>query len=179
MIYFTADLHFWHDHIIHHCDRPFWSEVEMNDSLIENWNDTVRPDDEIYILGDITMEGPEKAFSMLSQLRGKKYLVRGNHDRFVDNSDWEHYSWVFQWVKDYHELVLDNQKFILFHYPLVEWNDFYKGAIQLHGHQHNKPEYNHQQLQAGIKRYDVGVDANGFSPVSAAAIFKFFERKTE
>jgi len=57
----------------------------MNDSLIENWNDTVSPDDEVYILGDVTMEGPDKAFAMLSQLKGVKYLIRGNHDRFVDN----------------------------------------------------------------------------------------------
>ena len=59
LIYFTSDLHFYHDNIIHHCQRPFWSSDDMNDSLIENWNDTVSPDDEVYILGDVTMEGPD------------------------------------------------------------------------------------------------------------------------
>ena len=33
MIYFTSDLHFYHDNIIHHCQRPFWSSDEMNDVI--------------------------------------------------------------------------------------------------------------------------------------------------
>lgn len=147
----------------------------MNDNIIENWNSVVLPDDEVYILGDVTMEGPEKAWQMLSQLKGIKYLIRGNHDGFVDNADWHQYSWVFRWVKDYHELVWNNQKYILFHYPIEEWADFYKGAIHLHGHQHNKNDYNLQQKQAKMQRYDVGVDANEFRPVSLEAIVKFFE----
>ena len=147
----------------------------MNDNIIENWNSVVLPDDEVYILGDVTMEGPEKAWQMLSQLKGIKYLIRGNHDGFVDNADWHQCSWVFRWVKDYHELVWNNQKYILFHYPIEEWADFYKGAIHLHGHQHNKNDYNLQQKQAKMQRYDVGVDANEFRPVSLEAIVKFFE----
>ena len=148
----------------------------MNDTLIENWNSVVLPDDEVFILGDVTMEGPEKAFDMLSQLKGIKYLIRGNHDKFVDNDDWQQYSWTFQWVKDYHELVWNNQKFVLFHYPIEEWTDFYKGSIHLHGHQHNKPDYNLQQKRTGKNRYDVGVDANGFTPVSIENVVKFLIR---
>ena len=177
MIYFTSDLHFYHDNIIYHCQRPYWSSEDMNDSLIENWNEAVGPDDEVYILGDVTMEGPEKAWQMLSQLRGIKYLIRGNHDHFVDNADWQPYSWAFQWVKDYHELVWNNQKFVLFHYPIEEWADYYKGAVHLHGHQHNTSAYNLQQKQAGLRRFDVGVDANGYAPVSVEGINSFFEQK--
>lgn len=177
MIYFTSDLHFYHDNIIHHCQRPYWSSDDMNDSLIEKWNNTVGPDDEVYILGDVTMEGPEKAFAILSQLKGIKYLIRGNHDRFADNDAWQQYSWVFRWVKDYHELVWNNQKFVLFHYPVEEWADYYKGAIHLHGHQHNAPAYNLQQAEAGLRRYDVGVDANGYKPVSIKQITEFIEEK--
>ena len=166
MIYFTSDLHFWHEKIIHHCNRPFKDVQEMNEKLICNWNAVVKPDDEVFILGDVTMKGPEQAYTVLSRLSGKKYLVRGNHDLFVDNADWRQYSWVFQWVKDYHEMVLNNQKFVLFHYPIAEWADFYKGAIHLHGHQHNAAAYNLQQQKMGLRRYDVGVDANGYTPVS-------------
>ena len=177
MIYFTSDLHFYHDNIIHHCQRPFRTSEDMNDALIENWNDTVSPDDEVYILGDVTMEGPEKAFAILSQLKGIKYLVRGNHDRFADNETWQQYAWVFRWVKDYHEMVWNNQKFVLFHYPVEEWEDYYKGAIHLHGHQHNVPTYNLHQAEEGIRRYDVGVDANGYKPVSIKQITEFIEEK--
>ena len=176
VIHFTSDLHFYHEKIIHHCGRPFADAQDMNERLIENWNRTVGPDDEVYILGDVTMKGPEQAFAVLSRLTGKKYLVKGNHDYFVDNYAWSEYSWVFQWVKEYHELVVNNQKFVLFHYPIAEWADFYKGAIHLHGHQHNQKVYNCRQKQAGVKRYDVGVDANNLRPVSLEEIVKFFEK---
>ena len=148
----------------------------MNEKIIQNWNDTVSPDDEVYILGDVTMKDSEQAFAVLSRLSGKKFLIKGNHDYFVDNHAWKEYDWVFQWVKEYCELVWKNQKVVLFHYPIAEWADFYKGSIHLHGHQHNKAVYNYQQLQAGLKRFDVGVDANDFKPVSLEHIVKFFNR---
>ena len=174
MIYFTSDLHFYHDKIIRHCDRPFRDAQEMNEKIIQNWNNTVSPDDEVYILGDVTMKGPEQAFAVLSRLAGKKYLVHGNHDYFVDNHAWKEYDWLFLWVKEYFELVVNNQKFVLFHYPIAEWADFYKGSIHLHGHQHNKAVYNHQQLQSALRRqYDVGVDANDFRPVSLEEVWLF------
>ena len=176
MIYFTSDLHFYHDKIIRHCNRPFKDAQEMNEKIIKNWNSVVSPDDEVYILGDVTMKGPEQAFEIMCRLSGVKYLIKGNHDYFVDNEGWEPYSWVFRWVKDYHELIWNNQKFVLFHYPLVEWADYFKGAIHLHGHQHNKAAYNLQQQQAGIRRYDAGVDANCFKPVSIEQVIKFFEK---
>lgn len=174
MIFFTSDLHSYHEKIIHHCGRPFRDVQVMNEKLIHNWNSIVSPDDDVYILGDVTMKGPELAFAVLSRLVGKKYLIRGNHDYFVDNHAWSEYSWVFQWVKEYHELVVNNQKFVLFHYPIAEWDGFYKGSIHLHGHQHNQSVYNFQQQQAGIRRYDVGVDANDFTPVSIEHVVKFF-----
>ena len=174
MIFFTADLHFYHEKIIRHCSRPFRDVQEMNEKIIQNWNNTVSPDDEVFLLGDVTMKGPEQAFAVLSRLSGKKYLIRGNHDYFIDNHEWQNYSWVFQWVKDYHELIWNNQKFVLFHFSIVEWAGFYKGSIHLHGHQHNQSVYNFQQQQAGIRRYDVGVDANDFTPVSIEHVVKFF-----
>ena len=90
---------------------------------------------------------------------------------------WHQYVWVFQWVKDYHEMVWNSQKFVLFHYPIEEWADYYKGAIHLHGHQHNQKDYNHQQVQAKLRRYDVGVDANEFTPVSIEKIVDFFNNR--
>ena len=170
MIYFTSDLHFYHEKIIMHCQRPFKNAVMMNEVLIRNWNAIVRPEDSVYILGDVTMKGAAYAFACLSQLTGKKYLIRGNHDEFVDSNEWQPYAWLFGWVKDYAEVTWGGERFVLCHYPFVEWNQMYKGAIDLHGHQHNKPAYNRSQYELGIRRYDVGVDANGFRPVSAKEI---------
>ena len=67
-----------------------------------------------------------------------------------------------------------NVRFVLFHYPILEWNGYRKGAIMLHGHQHNHKDYNSKNRRDGIMRYDVGVDANDMAPVSAEEIIRFF-----
>ena len=109
---------------------------------------------------------------ILSQLKGRKYLIRGNHDTFADHKEFD--VSVFEWVKDYHELSYQNQRFILFHYPIAEWNGFFRDTIQLHGHQHNHADYNYNNLEKGIKRFDVGVDANYMKQVSIEDIITFF-----
>lgn len=173
LIYFTSDLHFYHEKIIAHVNRPFANEEEMNRALTENWNSRVQPDDDVYILGDVTLKGRREASAALSQLRGRKYLIRGNHDGFERKLD--ETQTLFVWRKDYHELVWNDRRFVLFHYPIVEWNEFFRGAIHLHGHQHNPPAYNEENRARGLLRYDVGVDANGMAPVSAEEILAFFE----
>ena len=173
MIYLTSDLHFYHEKVIHTCNRPFRDAQEMNEKLILNWNRVISPDDDVFILGDVTMKGPEKVQSVLSRLAGKKYLVKGNHDDYVDNEYWKLYQDTFVWVKNYYELRYQNLLFILFHFPIEEWNQFFKGSIHLHGHQHNQMVYNYQQKQKGLRRYDVGVDANQYTPVLLDDIIKF------
>ena len=83
--------------------------------------------------------------------------------------------YLFESISDYKQIDYMNTKFILFHYPILEWNHFFRGSIHLHGHQHNKPEYNLENLRKGIKRYDVGVDANNMTPISADEIIAFFK----
>lgn len=172
MVYFTADLHFYHDKIIRHTQRPFRNVEEMNTALIKKWNDKISYDDEVYILGDLTMKGPDMAYACLSSLRGRKHLVRGNHDHFVDSPGFERS--LFLSVENYMEITYRNTQFVLFHYPILEWNGYGKGAIALHGHQHNHKDYNVENRKAGILRYDVGVDANNMAPVSADEIISFF-----
>ena len=171
MIYFTADLHFYHEKIIKHTKRPFHSVEEMNKILIKKWNDKVSCDDEVYILGDFTLKGAETASAILYSLKGKKHLIRGNHDNFVDSDSFDRS--LFVSIQDYMELTCQNMQFVLFHYPILEWHGFGKGAVMLHGHQHNHREYNINNKKSGILRYDVGGDANGMSPVSAVEVIDF------
>lgn len=173
MIYFTSDLHLSHENVIKHSNRPFHSVEEMDRILIKKWNERVTFEDEIYILGDFTLKGPEFAMEMLTQLAGKKYFIKGNHDRFVGNENFV--KELFVWMKEYHELTYKNQRFALFHYPIAEWNHFFRRAIHLHGHQHNAKDYNLKNREDKLLRYDVGVDANGFAPVSIEEILDFFK----
>lgn len=172
MIYFTSDLHFHHKNIIQHSKRPFSSVETMNESLIKNWNARVSPSDAVYILGDVTLKGTKLAMESLSPLQGKKYLVKGNHDSFVEKDYFNHS--IFEEIAPYMELRTDNQLYVLCHYPMEEWNGYFEDSIHLHGHIHSTPQYNENQRARGNRRYDVGVDANRYAPVSLEEIDLFF-----
>jgi len=177
MIYFTSDLHFGHSNIIKLCNRPFASVDEMDAALTRNWNATVKRNDEVYILGDFTMKPAAEAHKYLAPLNGRKYLVRGNHDRFLNRL--EEFESDFVWVKDYHVLKRDGQAFVLFHYPILEWAGFFRGAIHLHGHVHNR-ETSNSRLAAGSGfAFNVGVDCNDFRPISIEDILLLAELEKE
>lgn len=174
MIYFTADLHFYHENIIKLTGRPYRNAEQMNQSLVSNWNSIITPADKVYILGDVTMKGAAPAMDILTKLKGRKYLVKGNHDHFVGKSDFD--KSIFEQISDYAEITFETTRFILMHYPIMDWNGMFRGSMMLHGHQHNHPSYNEENRRKGILRYDVGVDANDMKPVSAEAIVRFFHQ---
>ena len=98
MIYFTADQHFYHENIIKSVGRSFANAEEMNHVLIQKWNERVAPEDEVYILGDISLKRYLAVSMILEQLNGKKYLVKGNHDYFAGKENFAA-DLYFVWVK--------------------------------------------------------------------------------
>ena len=174
MFYFTSDLHFGHKNIIKYCNRPFETVEEMNETIIKNFNKTVKAGDTCYILGDIMMYDTEETQKCLNRLHGHIYLVRGNHDNMIKDNDLR-----FGWVKEYFTFRYNKEKFILCHYPFVTWNGSEHGSYDLHGHQHNNLVYNMQQRFTGLRRFDVGVDANNFTPVSVEEIIAFFQAEVK
>lgn len=40
--------------------RGFESVGQMNEAIISNWNEIVKPEDEVYVLGDIMLKDNEK-----------------------------------------------------------------------------------------------------------------------
>lgn len=61
VIYYTADQHFGHSNIIRFCERPFSTVEEMDEVLINNWNETVSDNDIVYILGDLVFRSDKHA----------------------------------------------------------------------------------------------------------------------
>lgn len=88
MLWFTSDLHFGHENIIKYCNRPFINAVEMNRILINNINERVHSNDDLYILGDFVLikdNSKELALEMFNSINCRnKYLIKGNHDRSKD-----------------------------------------------------------------------------------------------
>jgi calcineurin-like phosphoesterase family protein len=146
-----------HANIIKYCKRPFSDAAHMNEMLIANWNARVQPDDDIYCLGDFGFGDQKTLQNVLDRLMGRKYLVKGNHDKTgVRLRGW-------QWVKDYFELKLDDQLIVLYHYGMRVWNGSHRGSISLYGHSHGTLPGNSQSL-------DVGTDCWDYAPVTLAEI---------
>lgn len=173
MIYFTSDTHFGHTNVIRYNRRPFETAEEMDEALIRNWNSRVEPEDDIFILGDLTLKGPGAANALLPRLQGRKYLIRGNHDQFADRLTFRRE--YFQWIRDYYELEVQGRFYILCHFPFLSWNGMNEGSFQLHGHQHNRPDYNLYNRGMGRAQLDVGVDAWNMAPVSLQELTAFWE----
>lgn len=76
---------------------------------------------------------------------------------------------------DYKYLTDKKVPIALMHYPILAWNRYRHGSMMLHGHIHSTGKYNERNRVEGIRRYDVGVDANHFYPVSLDEIWEFFE----
>ena len=85
MKYFISDLHFCHQSIIEMSQRPFATLEEMHATMIRRWNKVVKTNDQVYIIGDFLYKGTaQEANQILSQLKGKKYLIRGNHEKYLN-----------------------------------------------------------------------------------------------
>ena len=164
MKYYTADLHFGHINVLRFDNRPFSDIDEMDRILIENWNNRVTNNDHVYILGDVALHN-EKPYSWyLSQLNGQKHLIIGNHDRKL-LKDIEALGY-FASVNHYLEVADENKRLILSHYPIAEWNGFYRQSYHIYGHIHNNKSGIYQYMKQFDRALNAGCMINGYMPVT-------------
>lgn len=163
MFYYIADTHFGHENILKMCNRPFNSIEEMNETLINAWNDRVTGNDTVFILGDMFFrcQNPEV---ILKQLKGKKRLIIGNHDAsWMNKVDLTRY---FVSVDHYLEISDGERGITLMHYPLLAWKHKLR-TYMIHGHIHNDTSTDYFPLIVNRDRVlNAGVDINGFRPVT-------------
>lgn len=140
--------HFGHNNIIRLANRPFNSIEEQDETLIKNWNGIVGKKDTVYHLGDFSYKAsgdPRARF--LNRLNGDIRLIQGNHDRPG-------------WGKDMITIRDGKRKIVLCHYPIEEWDGWYRDAVHFHCHTH-KPEF-----KTAERRGNVGVDSTDFKPIA-------------
>lgn len=157
--FLIADPHFGHANIIRYCGRPFADVSEMDSTLRDCWNATVKPGDDVIVLGDFAYRTPpDRLRRLFDSLFGRKHLIVGNHD---DQNTLD-----LPWASPPRDLVsmaIDSQRVVLCHYALRTWPGIRRGALMLFGHSHGRLPGNSQSM-------DIGVDVMGWAPVRLSAI---------
>ena len=123
----------------------------MDRTLMANWNAVVRPDDDVWVVGDFVMGNGRTAQSYLDDLNGRKHLVRGNHDKAVtlEARGWSS-------IQDMAEVSLEGRHLVLSHYGMRTWHRIGRSALMLYGHSHGRlPGF---RTPSGGGTTDVGVD---------------------
>lgn len=177
-VWFTSDTHFSGKSILYfHPERRVAAGITLEELqedkeaailkhdewLIDQWNKTVKKKDFVYILGDFCLGNKERTRKILERLNGRKYLIRGNHDKSC--SGLEGY---FEWVGDIKEAKFNHNQYPFInedetfclemcHYPMFAWNRRPHGTCHIHGHTHGSMcEFNDRSVEL---RLDIGIDS--------------------
>lgn len=132
-VWLVSDTHFGHAGVCRFTQndgvtklRPWDDPQEMDEFMIQAWNDKVKPNDKVYHLGDVVIN--RRCLPTLSRLNGDKVLIRGNHDIFRDDE----YRQYFRELRAYHVM----SGMILSHIPLHEAS-MGRFGTNIHGHLHD------------------------------------------
>lgn len=79
-VWVWSDQHFGHENIIRYAKRPFPDAYLMNQCMLGNYINTVRPGDIVIFGGDVVFGNTDYINEQLRQLPGYKILILGNHD---------------------------------------------------------------------------------------------------
>ena len=173
MIYFIADTHFGHENIIRLCNRPFGNVTEMNSYMFQAWNARVKDDDTVYIIGDMAFRTHvDEAVKFISGLKGHKCLIKGNHDgRTLKN---EAFRKLFDEVADIKSLALGNTRVIMCHYPICEWEGYFRGSYLVYGHIHNTTTTPAYKFMHGMdKALNAGADIIHYTPATFEELIRY------
>lgn len=153
----------------------------MNDTIIANHNNIVKPEDDVYLLGDLLLGGPdniEKGLEMIRSLNGRIHLVRGNHDT---DKRWEAYAGLPNVVEQQNAIYLNYRKyhFYMSHYASITSNFDYDKPLKarllnLCGHSHTLNPW--QDINLGLI-YHVEIDAHNCYPINLDYIINSLKNK--
>ena len=180
-LFFTSDTHWGHFNISKYCHRPFNSRSEMDIALIDNWNKVVPQDGIVVHCGDFMLphkEDVKEYEKILKKLNGNILLCRGNHDRIPLSIEPQGKLIA---VVDIAMAYVDKVKIMASHYPMLA----YPADYQVFGHIHTLSNGICYGIDGDVNnrmrktQYDVGVDQNGYKPVSYWQLCDIFRNKAK
>ena len=179
MIWLTSDLHFCHNREFLYGPRGFSCVEDMNEAIVKNWNEVVKPNDDVYCLGDIMLNNNELGLELLKKLNGKIHVVMGNHDT---NARLIAYTGCHNVVEVVPATYIRYKGYYFFctHFPcltasLNEDADLRKCICNFFGHTHQKTNFYEDRPYM----YHVGVDSHACTPVSIDRAIADMEEKVQ
>lgn len=165
-IWLTSDLHLGHDKEFLWGSRGFGSINEHNKKIIENWNELIDWDDEVYVLGDLMLNNNDAGIRIIKNLPGKIHIILGNHDTPA-RIELYRSCWNIEEVEYGMPLKYNGYNFFLSHYPTITSNwDYDKPlkarVINICGHVHCKDPF--YDWDKGLI-YHVELDAHQNKPI--------------
>jgi calcineurin-like phosphoesterase family protein len=145
-----SDTHFFHANIGRYCDRP----EGWQNKIIENWNHFIQSDEVVFHLGDLALGRKDHLISLIPQLNGQLFLMRGNHDR-RSKSFYQELN--ISLVPDPYLMIHPSGIRLMFsHRPILTLEP---NLLNLHGHIHNNPA-----PELGPRHINMSVEVAGYRP---------------
>ena len=182
--WFTSDLHFRHRMV---AAKRGWNDVDAHDGmLIVKWGAVVKPQDVVWVLGDVGLGRESEILAQVAKLPGRKRLVSGNHDpvwpghRGIHR---HHRLWLehFETVQPFATINLSGHRVLLSHFPYRGDGENFRedrhtqyrlrdeGRWLIHGHTHGTERLHGRMIH-------VGVDAWNYEPVPVGTVQRFIEQ---
>lgn len=214
MYWFTSDTHHSHCNIIKYSDRPFYAgrdldpEVRahpnwrpcnesvqlMDDTLIDNINRVVSPDDVLFHLGDFAYGIKSRYFDVCKGYRDRIrcrtiHFLRGNHDPTMAKVTGDPFDQrpviyrLFTTTTEARTVVIEGITIRLSHYAHVAWEGHHRKSWHFYGHSHGSAENWLDNHLIGRRSLDVGVDnayrlLGEYRPFAFSELQKMMEEKT-
>lgn len=165
---YISDLHLFHKNVTkagkNFDSRPYENIEEMNDDILQRWNNSVTNIDHVYICGDLIWkfnnENRDEAMRILNAMNGNLHLIVGNHDKVKSALFKKRFEEIvfYKRVQDY--LDGEQVQVVLSHYYMPFYEGHYHNTVLIHGHSHVTEE---ADLERKISKY---LNDNGF-PINA------------
>lgn len=192
-VFFTSDLHLEHEHVA--TTRGFSTTATHDAELAYRWDATVRPEDDVWVTGDVCVGGSaltKRALEWVNRRPGVKHLVPGNHCRVHphhrDSHRWQRtfMELAFESVQPFARRRIDGQDVLLSHFPYVgdsgpeerytQYRLPCEGLPIIHGHTHSRSRYSQVDHYVGegvtllVPQVHVGLDAWDLTPAPLEAV---------
>lgn len=169
-LYITSDTHFCHAKNFLWEPRGFKCVKDMNETIVEHWNNVVNRGDKVYHLGDIALTDTNAAIPYIKRLNGHIIWIRGNHDSdnrinaiLAECPNIEMLSY-YDWNASWATVIRDGKwRYYLSHYPTLTGNhEEWRKVVNLCGHSHTQDRWADWDKMC----YHVEMDAHDCYPIS-------------